>query len=265
MKTVFEPSNALEGHMLQDLLQQRGIAARLEGAALQGAIGELPATGLVRLVVGDEDFGAARAVIDEWENASVSDSTQSPSGRRLGALAGGLVGLILGIGGAFIYFRAPVADEGVDHNDDGALDERWKMSPSGSPVKTEIDRDFDGAIDFVWSFDRRGQAISAESDDDFNGSFESRHAFRRGQIYLTETDTDGDSIPDVTARFSFGVLATVERSIGDSSKPIRVETYLLGRLVSADVDTNHDGTLDRRFTYDAAGEVLEAEDIDSAT
>ena len=66
MKTVFEPSNSLEGYMLQDLLKQRGIDSRLDGAHLQGGVGELPASGLVRLVVAEEDFRAARAVIDDY-------------------------------------------------------------------------------------------------------------------------------------------------------------------------------------------------------
>jgi CheY-like chemotaxis protein len=55
MKTLYEPSNAIEAHMLQDLLQQEGISTRIQGAYLQGAVGELPASGLVHLVVEDDD------------------------------------------------------------------------------------------------------------------------------------------------------------------------------------------------------------------
>jgi hypothetical protein len=79
MKTVFEPSNSLEGYMLQDLLKQRGIDSRLDGAHLQGGVGELPASGLVRLVVSEEDFTAARAVIDDWESAHVTDPIPAPA------------------------------------------------------------------------------------------------------------------------------------------------------------------------------------------
>jgi hypothetical protein len=78
MRTVFEPSNALEGHMLQDLLQQRGISSRLDGAQLQGGVGELPAAGLVRLVVDDEDYELARSVVDDWESVVGPDPVPAP-------------------------------------------------------------------------------------------------------------------------------------------------------------------------------------------
>lgn len=50
-RTVYEAANAIEAQMLQDLLKQDGIATRIDGAFLQGAVGELQAGGLVRLVV----------------------------------------------------------------------------------------------------------------------------------------------------------------------------------------------------------------------
>jgi hypothetical protein len=90
MKTVFEPSNSLEGYMLQDLLKQRGIDSRLDGAHLQGGVGELPASGLVRLVVSEEDFVAARAVIDDWESAHVTDPIPAPARRVPMGFAGAL-------------------------------------------------------------------------------------------------------------------------------------------------------------------------------
>jgi hypothetical protein len=265
MKTVFEPSNALEGHMLQDLLKQQGISARLDGAGLQSGVGELPAIGLVRLVVDDEDYVAARRVIDDWETSAVADPIPTAPRQPLGALVGALVGLVIGMGGAFIYFRAPLDGEGIDHNVDGALDERWKLSPSGTLVATEIDRNYDGAVDLVWRFDHRGVVTSGESDEDFNGTFESQLKLRRGQVYLTETDTNGDSIADVTSRFAYGVLTSVEHSAEDPAKPVRVETFRLGKLVSAEVDSNRDGTLDRRYRYDEFGEIVSVDEINAST
>lgn len=264
MRTAYEPSNALEGHMLQDLLQQRGIAARLEGAGLQGAVGELPAIGLVRLVVEDEDFAAARGVIDEWEKTAVPDPIQAPSRRTGSTFVGVLVGLVLGIGAAYIYFRAPVNADGIDYNGDRILDERWKYSPRGVPLATEIDRNLDGAIDLVWRFGRSGQVVSGESDDDFNGTFESRSQFRNGQVYLAEVDSDGDSIPDLRSFFTHGVLAAQEHSRKGGDTPVRIEAFHLGKLVSAEVDSDRDGTLDRRYRYDAVGGVASVEVIESS-
>lgn len=264
MRTVCEPSNSLEGHMLQDLLKQRGISARLDGAGLQSGVGELPAIGLIRLLVADDDYQAARAVIEEWEKAAVPDPPSIRPRRPMGAVAGAAVGLVLGMGGAFLYFRVPFNVDGIDHNDDRVLDERWKSSPAGAPIATEFDRNFDGAVDFVWDHDRHGRVVSGRSDDDFNGTFETRFKLRHGQVYLSEVDTDGDSTPDLKSRARFGVLATVEYRTSSSDKPVRVETYRLGRLVSAEVDTDRDGTLDRRDTYDGFGEVSASEQIASS-
>ena len=63
MRTVYEPSSAVQAHLLQDVLRQHGMASHVQGAHLQGAIGELPAGTLVRLLVDDADYDAARRVL----------------------------------------------------------------------------------------------------------------------------------------------------------------------------------------------------------
>ena len=248
---------------MQDLLKQRGISARLDGAGLQSGVGELPAVGLVRLVVDENDFDAARAVIDEWEKTSVPDAVSKPPKQSPGAIVGAVIGLVIGIGGALVYFRAPVNVGGIDHNGDGVLDERWKTSRSGMLVRTEIDRNFDGAVDFFWSFDHDGRAELGESDDDFNGTFETQFKLRDGQVYRTQVDTDGDSAPDLSSTGKFGVVTTVKYTANKSSNPVRVETYHLGKLVSAEVDADRDGRLDRLYTYGAFGEIAETRAIGS--
>lgn len=102
MKTVYEAANAVEAHMLQDLLRSAHIHARVDGAYLQGAMGELPAAGLVRLVVEDEDWLRARAELERWEAEQPRESTAAPTPARvhwgltllafsLGVLAGWLL------------------------------------------------------------------------------------------------------------------------------------------------------------------------------
>ena len=69
MRSVYEPSSAIQAHVLQDVLRQHGISSHVAGEHLQGAIGELPAGNLVRLLVSEEDWPAARRAVLEWESA----------------------------------------------------------------------------------------------------------------------------------------------------------------------------------------------------
>lgn len=73
MKTVFNASSTLLAHMALHQLQGAGIDAQILGEHLNGALGELPAYGNVRIVVEDKDAAEAEQVIAEWESAE--DST----------------------------------------------------------------------------------------------------------------------------------------------------------------------------------------------
>jgi hypothetical protein len=72
LKTVFEASTAVEAHMILHLLQQAGIEGQVLGEFLPGAVGEIPAQRLVRVVVSDNAEAEARSIIADWE------STQPP-------------------------------------------------------------------------------------------------------------------------------------------------------------------------------------------
>ena len=76
MRSVYEPSSAIQAHLLQDVLRQHGIASHVQGAHLQGAVGELPAGNLVRLLVNDDDYAAARRAVEDWEHATPMDEDE---------------------------------------------------------------------------------------------------------------------------------------------------------------------------------------------
>lgn len=261
MRTLYQAGSAIEAHMLLDLLKQQGLSAEIHGEHLQGAIGELPAAGLVRLVVDEPDYAAARALIDRWESAQPADVPKPAPRSRPSGWPRFALGLAIGIGITCAFYRSPVSIDGIDHNRDGVLDEKWTYSSSGTLLKVEVDRNLDGRIDYIAQYDRRGVIESAEADDNFDGIFETRMRFRDGNLELYEVDTDGDGIADRRSHYINGVMTTTEVVDPATGLALRVEYYRLGVLIRAEVDTDKDGKLDTRFFYTPLGEVSASEKI----
>jgi hypothetical protein len=260
MKTLYEPANVLEAHMLHDLLKQEGISSRVDGAYLQGGVGELPAAGFVRLVVDDADYARARSVIERWEATEISEPSTAP-GRPTNAFAAGLAGLLAGALAAYAFFHVPARTDGRDYNHDGQLDERWNYSAHGAFLGTRVDRNLDGKVDYIDHADSRGELESAESDDDFDGVFETTYRFRAGSVESSESDTDGDGVIDLRSAFNHGVLASEEHIDPYTARPTRVDHYRLGRVTHSELDSNGDGTLDTRRSYSTSGKVVREEAI----
>ncbi|WP_252180487.1 DUF2007 domain-containing protein [Endozoicomonas sp. 4G] len=70
MIKIFCPDNLLEAQCLKDVLESHGIACHLGGSYLAGAVGELPASGLLALYVEDYDAGLAKEMIEDYLKAS---------------------------------------------------------------------------------------------------------------------------------------------------------------------------------------------------
>lgn len=259
MKTVYEAANAVEAHMVLDLLKQEGLSAQLHGEHLPGAVGELPAAGLVRLVIGEADFARAREVIERWDAAQPKDITPQPGKRRSTVFTAFVLGLLVGVGAAYAFYRSPVTVDGTDHNRDGVLDDKWTYSSSGTALMNEVDRNLDRKVDYIARFDQRGLIESVETDDNFDGVFEGRTRYRHGNAEVTEADTDGDGFPDLRWYFTNGVHASAEYLNPSTGLPLRVETLVLGKVTQADVDTDRDGKLDMRLLYSPLGEVRATE------
>lgn len=68
MRAIYEPAHSIEANLIVGLLQQFGIEAHIAGEYLQGGAGELPAFGLMRVMVADENAEAARQLIEEWNS-----------------------------------------------------------------------------------------------------------------------------------------------------------------------------------------------------
>jgi hypothetical protein len=99
MKSVYETSTGLDAHMILNLLEVRGIGGRIEGEYLQGGIGELPAMGMVRVLVAEENYPEARQIISEWESIQPPGEVPQPETRTSVAIrifiAGFFVGSVL--------------------------------------------------------------------------------------------------------------------------------------------------------------------------
>ncbi|MBC9251884.1 hypothetical protein A9179_16560 [Pseudomonas alcaligenes] len=70
MQRIYEPQDLLEAELLLGMLASEGVDAHLTGRHLLGAIGELPALGLLGLLVQDDDAEHARRLIAAYNAAA---------------------------------------------------------------------------------------------------------------------------------------------------------------------------------------------------
>jgi hypothetical protein len=70
--SVFRGSDYIQAQLVTGLLQHAGIQVYLQGALLQGALGDLPATGHLSIMVDESDRTAAERIIAEYERGELS-------------------------------------------------------------------------------------------------------------------------------------------------------------------------------------------------
>lgn len=71
MVRIFRCSDYIEAHLVEGLLRERGIETFLQGAMLQGGLGELPALGHLAILVDESDASAAKRIIDAYERGEL--------------------------------------------------------------------------------------------------------------------------------------------------------------------------------------------------
>lgn len=262
MKHAYDAANAIEAHMLADLLKQEGIEAYIRGEFLQGAVGEVPAAGLVRLEVADADLPRAKAIISGWEAAQPQDAPSAAQARQSSKFLPGLmVGVVVGMVACYAFLRAPVQSDGFDHNGDGILDDRWVQSASDSPLRLESDRNLDGKVDLINLYDRKGLVDSSESDDNFDGTVETRIRYVQGNPKVWEVDTNADGFFDLVMHLTHGVLSSQDHVDASTGKILRTDHFTLGKLVSAHVDTDMDGKFDTTHVYGPLGDIMSSQTV----
>ncbi|MCC5887824.1 MAG: DUF2007 domain-containing protein [Gammaproteobacteria bacterium] len=74
MVPLYAAHSIIDAHLLKGLLAQGGIEAHILGEFLQGAVGELPPTGFIQVLVDEADLPAALETLEAFEanqNSSV--------------------------------------------------------------------------------------------------------------------------------------------------------------------------------------------------
>ena len=263
MRQAYAPANSAEAHMLAHMLDQNGVAAQIHGEALLGGVGELPAAGLLQLMVADEDYERARALIAAWERANVTPPDEtSEKPRALSWM--GLIVFAVGVGGGWLLHEAarqnliPIdAQEwGIDGNGDGVNDVTHFIRVGAMFAhRTEIDRNFDGTADNVILYDANGTTTNSEADDNFDGFFETKTRYRDGNPAVTTTDMDRDGKVDRTLYY---VRSAVDREeiINDETGRVVATLFFEGlRPSRSEHDLDGDGFAETLRAYDAFGEI----------
>jgi hypothetical protein len=87
MIVIYQALNSIDAHLLRGLLAQRGVHAAVAGEFLQGGAGELPAGGVVSVVVAADDVDLARSVVREFEDNMRVDPDWEEAGWQIEAHA----------------------------------------------------------------------------------------------------------------------------------------------------------------------------------
>jgi hypothetical protein len=263
MKVLYEAGNNVEAHMILDLLKQEGLRGRIDGAYLQGGMGELPAAGLIRVLVEEEDYARAKEIVVAWDTAqpAIAAPPAAVPVKRGGKAWSFAAGLLVGLACATAYYVTPVARDGIDYNSDGVLDEKWSFSAEGLQVASELDRNLDGKVDQIYRFARDRTIETLDTDDNFDGQFETKTTYQKGNMHLIEVDTDKDSFFDLKTNLVNGVVVSKEFIYPTTGKPRKIDYFKGALMTHADVDSNTDGKMDRRIHYDALEMVKSVEDL----
>ena len=69
MKLIYEANQLGEAHIIKHLLERAGLQTTILGEYLQGGIGEIAASGLLKVMVNETDYDEAKSIIQAWDEA----------------------------------------------------------------------------------------------------------------------------------------------------------------------------------------------------
>ena len=250
MIVIYEAANGVEAHMILHLLQQYHIEGQVDGEYLQGAMGELPATGNVRVSVMPEDVEEAKKIIAGWESMQPAEAPKMQPETRGQKASYFAAGAVVATAVLFLLFRFPGTNEGFDYNGDGKLDEIYSMQ-GNLLSKIEIDRNRDGDIDLRWLYGFDGVLEKMQADNDFNGKFERTTIYIEGNPDVERIDSSGDGPRDIRNNYQNGVLVSSELFDPFTNRKKKINRYdPYGKLIESELDTNGTGAYDVKTIYD---------------
>lgn len=71
MVIIYHANNSLDANMIKSLLEQTNIRAYILGEHLQGGVGDLPASDLVKVAVDNKNEVEAKQIIEAWDAGSI--------------------------------------------------------------------------------------------------------------------------------------------------------------------------------------------------
>ena len=260
MKCVYEAPNGLEARMISDLITQSGIHCRVDGEFLQGGVGELFAGDFVRVLVEEENFVAARTVVDTWQATQVPEASVEQvkaitfGNSKISLFIALVIGILVGSGGVHSYYNTSETQGGADHNYDGVLDEKW-IYLRDKISKVEIDSNFDGKMDEFLYYSSRGRVNYSEIDLNFDGVLETRTKYNNDKPIVRKSDTNGDGIKDLYTYYRDDGSYLVEFYNYQTNALIKVQEFNGFKMMTSNYDSNGDGTLDKLVNYDEYEEI----------
>jgi hypothetical protein len=76
MQVVYEAAHLVDAHLVRHALESAGIPVHIRGEALVGGIGELPAGGLVAVLVPESARSEARAIVEAMGLGEAGDDAR---------------------------------------------------------------------------------------------------------------------------------------------------------------------------------------------
>ncbi len=274
MVIIYRAANIADAHLIRQMLEAEGIHAFIQGEYLQGAVGELPANTEILVQVGNDDYAAARAVVEQWESADVEaieddaedapEYAASPPPARRGVSVFMVIGCLLsgalaGAATVWAVYNRPSDGTSIDYDGDGRAEERVFFTGERAE-RVESDRNRDGKADQIIRYGIDGTLDMIENDDDFDGGYETVTRFQHNQPQRWVVDDGLDRKIDYRGEYLMGVLFR-EEWLDTKGNVIKSILYDDGLPVSGEFDSDGDGRLDTARRYDRRGEIVAGEPL----